>query len=456
MTGASQRDLSILLSQRGGAVPRYTSYPTAPHFEAGLGPQMQEALFGSLDDATPVSVYLHIPFCDRLCWFCGCNTKHTLKYEPVHTYVEALLAEIAALGDRLGFRPVAGQIHFGGGSPSILSAEDMGRLGAALRRSFHVTEQTEISVEIDPSDVTDDTLRGLHELGVTRASVGVQDFDPLVQKAINRPQSFEQTRDVIAAMRAAGVGSVNIDALYGLPLQTRARLMRTIEQVISLQPDRIALFGYAHVPWVKKHQKMIKDEHLPDMHERFQQALAAGAALVAAGYDAIGIDHFARPDDGLAVAARTGHLRRNFQGYTTDQCRALIPLGASSIGAFDGGYVQNIVATGQYQDAVHAARSTASKGYRMSEDDRIRAHMIERLMCDFRIGFEALEARFGAAAEPYINEALAIAEADEDFICGADIDGFFVPEDARPFARLVAARFDAHLHESDFRYSKAV
>ena len=380
MADAIERDLTALLSQRGGAVPRYTSYPTAPHFEAGLGPQMQEALLGSLDDATPVSIYLHIPFCDRLCWFCGCNTKHTLKYEPVRTYVDALLAEIAALGTRLGFRPVAGQIHFGGGSPSILSAEDMGRLGAALRRTFHVSALTEISVEIDPSDVTEDTLTGLHELGVTRASVGVQDFDPLVQKAINRPQSFEQTRDVIAAMRAAGVGSVNIDALYGLPLQTRARLMRTIEQVVSLQPDRIALFGYAHVPWVKKHQKMIKDEHLPDMHERFQQALAAGAALVATGYEAIGIDHFAMPADGLAEAARTGHLRRNFQGYTTDRCEALIPLGASSIGAFGGGYVQNIVATGQYQDAVHAGRSTASKGYRMSEDDRIRAHMIERLM----------------------------------------------------------------------------
>ena len=453
---ATKRDLTILLSQRGGAVPRYTSYPTAPHFRSGLGPDMQSALLGALTAREPVSVYLHIPFCDRLCWFCGCNTKHTLKYEPVHAYVGALLAEIAALGARLGFRPVAGQVHFGGGSPSILSAQDLGRLGAALRRTFHVTSQTEISVEIDPSDVNEDTLAGLGALGVTRASVGVQDFDPLVQRAINRPQTFEQTRDVIEAMRGAGVGSVNIDALYGLPLQTRPRLMRTIDQVLSLDPDRIALFGYAHVPWVKKHQKMIKQEHLPDMHERFQQALAAGAALVEAGYDAIGIDHFAKPADRLASAARTGHLRRNFQGYTTDRCKALVPLGASSIGAFEDGYVQNIVPTGQYQDAVHAGRSTASKGYRMNEDDRIRAHFIERLMCDFRVSFDEMEARFGAAAEPYINEAMAIAEADDDFICGADIEGFFVPEDARPFARLVAARFDAHLSQSDFRYSKAV
>jgi oxygen-independent coproporphyrinogen-3 oxidase len=456
MNLAVKHDVTALLSQRGGAVPRYTSYPTAPHFEAGLGPAMQAELCAALDETDPVSVYLHVPFCDRLCWFCGCNTKHTLKYEPVRTYVDALLDEIAGFGKSLGFRPRAGQVHFGGGSPSILSAGDMGRIGAALREAFVVGPQTEISVEIDPSDVTEETLRGLGDLGVTRASVGVQDFDPLVQRAINRPQTFEQTRDVIAAMRAAGVGSVNIDALYGLPLQTRSRLMRTIDQVVSLDPDRIALFGYAHVPWVKKHQKMIKDEHLPDMHERFQQALAAGAALAEAGYDTIGIDHFAKPGDGLAVAARSGHLRRNFQGYTTDRCHALIPFGASSIGAFEGGYVQNIVATGQYQEAVRSGRSAAAKGYRMTADDRIRAHMIERLMCDFRISFDDLEARFGDAAEPYVNEAVALAEADADFVCGADPDGFFVPDTARPFTRLVAARFDAHLKGSDFRYSKAV
>ena len=234
MGAARSRDISVLLSQRGGAVPRYTSYPTAPHFEAGLGPQMQAVLFNSLNPRDPVSIYLHIPFCDRLCWFCGCNTKHTLKYEPVAAYVDALLKEIATLGDTLGFRPVAGQVHFGGGSPSILTGEDMGRIGGALRTAFRFTSQTEISVEIDPSDVTDDTLKGLHDLGVTRASVGVQDFDPLVQKAINRPQTFAQTRDVIEAMRRVGVDSVNIDALYGLPLQTRPRLMRTIDQVISL------------------------------------------------------------------------------------------------------------------------------------------------------------------------------------------------------------------------------
>ena len=450
-------DLARLLSERGGAVPRYTSYPTAPHFAASVGPAVMEDLLAAITPDEPVSIYLHVPFCDRLCWFCGCNTKHTLKYEPVKAYVDTVLAEIALLGDRLGFRPKAGQIHLGGGSPSILCAADMVRLGAALHSVFRIGDETEISVEIDPSDVTADTLDGLRGLGVTRISVGVQDFDPRVQQAINRPQSYEQTRDVIEAVRAAGVRSVNIDALYGLPLQTIERLERTIDQVLALSPDRVALFGYAHVPWVKKHQKMIRDEDLPGMEERFVQAQAAEARLLAAGYDKIGIDHFAKPGDTLAEAARSGHLRRNFQGYTTDGCPVLIPLGASSIGAFSGGYVQNEVATGQYAEAVAGGRLPASRGYAMTGDDRIRAFMIERLMCDFRISFDAVEERFGAeAAEPYVNEAVAIAEADADGLCGADIDGFFVPDEARAFTRLVASRFDAYLPQSEFRYSKAV
>ncbi len=450
-------DLARLMSERGGAVPRYTSYPTAPHFAATVGPAVMDDLIAAITPDEPVSIYLHVPFCDRLCWFCGCNTKHTLKYGPVEAYVDTVLAEIALLGTRIGFRPLAGQIHLGGGSPSMLRSTDLARLGAALGEVFKISATTEISVEIDPSDVTPDTLDGLRRLGVTRISVGVQDFDPAVQKAINRPQTFEQTRDVIEAVRASGVRSVNVDALYGLPLQTTERLERTIDQVLTLSPDRIALFGYAHVPWVKKHQTMIRDADLPDMEARFVQAQGAEARLLAAGYDKIGIDHFAKPGDTLAIAARGGHLRRNFQGYTTDTCPVLIPLGGSSIGAFSGGFVQNEVATGQYVEAVNAGRLPASRGYAMTEDDRVRAFMIERLMCDFNIDFAAVEQRFGAErARPYIDEMQAIADADTDGLCGADGDSFFIPDDARAFTRLVASRFDAYLAQSGFRYSKAV
>ncbi|MEL6920112.1 MAG: oxygen-independent coproporphyrinogen III oxidase [Pseudomonadota bacterium] len=446
-----------LLSERGGAVPRYTSYPTAPHF----GPLTDDALPNALFDAARaaadgVSVYIHIPYCDRLCWFCGCNTKHTLKYEPVAEYVESVVADIAQLGTRIGTKPHAAHVHFGGGSPSILKSEDMSALHEALSSAFSLDSLTEISVEIDPSDVTEDTLVGLTALGVTRISIGVQDFDPLVQQAINRPQSFKQTRDVIEAVRGAGVGSVNIDALYGLPLQTSTRLQRTLEQVVSLEPDRIALFGYAHVPWIKKHQKMIKDEHLPGTIERFEQAQTAAEGLVAGGYQRIGIDHFAKPGDGLAYAARTNRLRRNFQGYTADNCEVLVPIGGSSIGQYAGGYIQNEVATARYRQRVDEGALAAVRGYVMTRDDVIRAHIIERIMCDFAVSANDIVARFALDATAYIEEMSAVAAADRDGLCEM-VDGvFLITEFGRPFTRVIASRFDAHLAGSSVRYSKAV
>lgn len=449
-------DAAHILEKFPQAVPRYTSYPTAPHFKADAGASLMRQLIAGLDDDTPVSVYAHIPFCDKLCWFCGCHTKHTTRHAPITSYIGSLEQEIALISERTEAMPPVGQLHLGGGSPSLLTPEDCQRLRIALEGAFVFTPESEISVEIDPSDVTPDTLKAMKIIGLTRASIGVQDFDEQVQKAINRPQSFEVTRDVAAALREAGVTSLNIDALYGLPLQTTERLARTIEKVISIAPDRVALFGYAHVPWMKKHQQMIRDEDLPGALERFEQAELAAAMLCDAGYVKIGIDHFAKPDDKLAIAARTGHLRRNFQGYVTDRCSTLIGLGASSIGRFDGGYVQNIVATGQYQTAVANGHLPAAKGFALSADDRIRAWMIERLMCDFEFGFQALEDQFGSAATPYVAEAIRIAAQENDGLCKADRQSFSIPEEARPFARIVAARFDAWLNESGARYSRAV
>ena len=449
-------DPSHILQKYPQAVPRYTSYPTAPHFQADAGPALMQRLIDGLDDDTPVSVYAHIPFCDKLCWFCGCHTKHTTRHAPITSYIGSLEQEIALLGERTQAQPPIGQLHLGGGSPSLLTPEDCQRLRIALEGTFVFTPASEISVEIDPSDVTPEKLKAMQIIGLTRASIGVQDFDETVQRAINRPQSFEVTRDVAAALREAGIHSLNIDALYGLPLQTRDRLARTIEKVISISPDRVALFGYAHVPWMKKHQQMIREDDLPGTLERFEQAELAARMLSEAGYVKIGIDHFAKPDDKLALAARAGHLRRNFQGYVTDQCDTLIPLGASSIGRFGGGYVQNIVATGQYQTAVANGMLPAAKGFALSQDDRIRARMIERLMCDFQIPFEALRQEFGAPALPYIAEARAVAANDQDGLCEADDGSFSIPVAARPFARIVAARFDVYLNESGARYSRAV
>ncbi|MBO0903835.1 oxygen-independent coproporphyrinogen III oxidase [Jiella sp. MQZ13P-4] len=445
-----------MLARYGAEVPRYTSYPTAPHFGEGAGAPLFAELCASLDPVSSVSVYLHVPFCDRLCWFCGCHTKQTRRYDPVAAYVGTLTREIAAFRRRLGFSPRLGALHLGGGSPSFLAADDMRRLAEALRAAFDVCPDAEISVEIDPSDVTPAAVAGLRALEMTRASIGVQDFDPVVQAAINRPQSFEVTRDVIAMLRSSGLVSINIDVLYGLPLQTPGRLDATVEKVVALQPERVALFGYAHVPHVKKHQAMIRTEDLPGRNARLSDAERASRAFVRAGYEAIGIDHFALHADPLAKAARSGRLRRNFQGYTADPCETLIGFGASAISRFAGGYVQNTVPTGLYRDRVEAGEPAAARGYRLTGDDLIRGHIIERLMCDFGLDLDDLARRFGAAAEPYAREALRLAATDPDGLVRVSGRRFAIRPEARSLARVVASWFDAHLRSGEARYSQAV
>ncbi len=453
MTAAAD---AALIARIGESVPRYTSYPTAPHFAEGLGPQVFGTMIAGLAHETPVSVYIHIPFCDRLCWFCGCHTKHTHRYEPVENYVKHVLAEIALVGEHIGRKPKLANLHLGGGSPSLLRPSEFAAIREALEAAFDITPDAEIAVEIDPSDSNGAFLEGLRLLGVNRASIGVQDFNERVQSAINRPQGYELTRDVVAALRDSGVASVNIDALYGLPLQTMDTLAATLEQVIGLNPDRVALFGYAHVPWMKKHQNMIRTEDLPGPAERFRQSNAAAAQLAGAGLIPVGIDHFARPGDSLANAALEGRLRRNFQGYTTDDCAALIGIGASSIHGFDGGFVQNIVATGQYEAAVAQGRLPHARGCVRSADDKVRGDVIERLMCDFSFSFDAMRVRHGEWFEPVLHDAIEVASLDEHGWCAVEGDRFIITHDGRPFTRIIASKFDAWLGKGNVRYSKAV
>ena len=449
-------DPQKILEKFPDPVPRYTSYPTAPHFTDGLGPQLIREALASITPEERISIYVHVPFCDRMCWFCGCHTKQTNRYDPVAAYMESLRSEVALLGAEQNFRPKVGHLHFGGGSPSMVCEENYARLRASLETEFEIDAETEISVEVDPNDLNGDTLAGLKALGLTRASIGVQDFDPAVQAAINRPQSFGDTKNVVEQLRATGIHSLNIDALYGLPLQSEATIAKTIDQVISLSPDRVALFGYAHVPWMKKHQQLIREDDLPDTMARFRQAEIAEQALLAAGYHKIGFDHFAKPDDSMAVAERAGHLHRNFQGYTTDDCQTMLGLGASSIGRYRGGYVQNIVATGQYKAAIERGELPVAKGFRLNRDDDIRAFMIERLMCDFAISAASLRSEFGAEAEPYIDEMQHIALMEQDGLCAMEHGVFSVPRPTQTFVRIIASRFDAYLPGSQFRYSKAV
>ena len=438
------------------AVPRYTSYPTAPHFKSDEDQTILDDFMAEAGSTQRLSVYIHIPFCDRLCWFCACHTRQTNRYEPVASYVNSLIKEIELYRHHFDCKPKLGHLHLGGGSPSLLRAQDFERLHIALNDAFAIDFDTEISLEIDPNDHREDLLEGLKLLGVTRVSIGVQDFDPLVQKAINRPQTFEQTAALLSAVRDVGIRSVNIDALYGLPHQTSARLRQTISKVIDLSPDRLAIFGYAHVPWMKKHQTMIKDEYLPSGIERFYQAELAGNLLEEAGYKKVGIDHFARPDDGLYLAAKSGRLHRNFQGYTTDECKVMLPLGASSIGRFSKGYVQNLVPTGRYKLKIGENSLPVAKSYRFSHQDEARGWLIERLMCDFKVELCTLEERFGLMGQKLSQQALSIADSEQLGLCEVVEGQFRIPENARPYARIVASHFDAHLEQRTFRYSRAV
>lgn len=445
-----------LVLKLSAPVPRYTSYPTAPHFHAGVTAAEYGRWLEAIPDDAALSLYLHIPFCDRLCWFCACHTKQTLKYDPVTTYLDALIAEIGLVGSRLGGKGRVTSVHYGGGSPTMMKPDDMIRVDAALRTAMRFDRQAEISVEIDPNDITPDKYAALAAIGLTRASLGVQDFDPKVQEAINRIQTFDQTKEVIDQVRAHGAGSVNVDLLYGLPHQTRDSVEATLRQVLTLKPDRIALFGYAHVPWMKKHQTMIPDKLLPGAVERFAQSNRAASILKADGYQGIGIDHFARAGDSMAIAAREGRLKRNFQGYTVDSPDALIGLGASSIGQLPQGYVQNQAASGEYQKAVNGGALATVRGYALEEDDRLRARVIERLMCDFAFTGKALVDEFGAPAEALLDEARYLIDADPEKLFCRKGDRYFITAKGRPFARSVAASFDAYFGVGEARHSMAV
>lgn len=445
-----------LITAYAAAVPRYTSYPTAPHFHAGVDARTYGQWLQALPDKATLSLYAHLPFCDTLCWFCGCNTKITRQYQPVARYLDVLLKEIATVAEHVPTSAVATQIHWGGGSPTILSASDIIRLMETTRRRFNVASDVEFAVEIDPRGLDQERIDALAEAGLTRVSIGVQDFDPKVQAAINRIQGVDETRRVIDAFRDHGVRSLNIDAIYGLPGQREAELLGTLGEVVRMTPDRVALFGYAHVPWMKRHQSMLNEADMPGVVERHAHAEMAADYLVSHGYVRIGIDHFALPHDELAVASAEGRLKRNFQGYTVDEATALIGLGASSIGRVPQGYVQNAPATADYQRRVSAGELAVTRGLALSEDDVIRAHVIERLMCDLRFSPHDTMQRFGSAALPVLADAATLVREGEDGLVKALNDGFAITDIGRPFARAIAARFDAYLARGQARHSAAV
>ena len=444
-----------LLAKYDRPVPRYTSYPTAPHFTDAVDADRYATWLRALPAGTQLSIYVHIPFCDSLCWFCGCHMRVVNRYSSIRSYLELLHREAELVARALDGHQTVAHLHFGGGSPDILKRRDVWSLVFHLQSLFSFARDREIAVEIDPRAADLSTIEAWAAAGATRASIGVQDFDPTVQQAINREQSFDCTARAIDGLRGAGVGRVNVDLMYGLPHQSVASLQRTAEQVVALAPDRIALFGYAHVPWLKPHQRLIDETRLPHGAERWAQFEAAADLLQQAGYVWIGLDHFAKSDDPLAAASAAGRLRRNFQGYTTDRCATLIGLGPSAIGALPQGYAQNAVAFGDYAKAIRADRLPVARGIALSADDRRRRAIIERLMCDLTVDLAAPDGE-DDGDDGFASELNRLAAMAADGLVEIEGSRLAISERGRPFMRTICAVFDRYLTADAGRYSRAV
>ncbi|GAB4383025.1 oxygen-independent coproporphyrinogen III oxidase [Albidovulum sp.] len=424
-------------------VPRYTSYPTAPQFRDSITPAHHRQWIGAIPPGSRISLYLHVPFCRRLCWFCACRTQGTNSDGPVRDYVEVLLAELALLREVLPPGVSLARLHWGGGTPTLLPPDLIARLAAAIHEVAPLAEGGEFSVEIDPNEIDGPRLDALVAAGMNRASIGVQDFDPAIQKVIGRDQSFEITRAAAQMLRARGIASLNADILFGLPDQSPQRISDSVQKLLTLEPDRVALYGYAHVPWMARRQVMIPSDRLPRPEARLHLFETARLLFLTDGYEEIGIDHFARPSDSLAIAAREGRLRRNFQGYTDDTAEVLIGIGASAISRFPQGYTQNSPATSAHVKAIRGGAFSTARGHEFTDDDRLRGRAIEALMCDFRADSRELCRIDGATPDKV---AALFGKAREEFGEMVKLeDGILsIPEHARPLTRMIARSFDAY------------
>lgn len=445
-----------LVAKYGDArLPRYTSYPTAPAFSAAVGPDEYVKGLTNIGKTGPVSVYLHVPFCRAMCWYCGCHTTITRQDAPVVEYLDVMSQEIELVSFAAGNDVPVKNVHFGGGTPTIMRPQEFTALMAKLRSAFAFEADAGIAVEIDPRTLAASMIEVLGENGVDRASLGVQSFDPIVQAAINRMQSFEQTEAAVAGLRSAGVTSINFDLIYGLPKQTVQSCVETVRLAAQLRPERFAVFGYAHVPAFKKHQRLIDETSLPDARQRNEQAEAIAQELEKAGYERIGLDHFALPEDQLAVAARNGTMRRNFQGYSADDCDSLIGLGASAIGRLPTGYMQNHVPLGLYAERVASGVLPTARGYLLTEEDKLRAAIIERLMCDFEVDLGPLSRAWGFDTGFLVERNERLGELMADGVATIQGDRIVVSQDARFMVRAVAAAFDAYFGSLGRTHSKA-
>ena len=412
-------------------VPRYTSYPTAPHFSAAVDETEYRFWLRGLPRDETVSVYLHIPFCREMCWYCGCHTTVTRRRAPVSRNAATLAREIDLVARAIGGKLAVGHLHWGGGSPTLLAPDDVALIHSALRQGFVPDSQAEAAVEIDPRTLTPELATAFARAGVNRASLGVQTFDPKVQAAINRVQSFDTTAAAVRTLRDRGIPAINFDLVYGLPFQTVQSCVETVEQSLRLQPNRFAVFGYAHVPEFKRHQRKIDEKALAGTVERQEQAETIARMLTARGYRQIGLDHFALPGDSLAQAEEAGTLRRNFQGYTTDPCQTLLGFGVSAISRLPSGFVQNATRIPDYERRIAGGSLATVRGYKLDDKDRRRAAVIEQLMCDYRADVSGIDAPLERL------QADGLIRRSGNFV--------EVVEEARALVRVVAGAFDEYL-----------
>ncbi|HEY8555293.1 MAG TPA: oxygen-independent coproporphyrinogen III oxidase [Burkholderiales bacterium] len=452
-------DLIRRLDRNG---PRYTSYPTADRFVETYGPDDYRAAVRARavpGSVRPLSVYVHIPFCESLCYYCGCNKVITRDRAKAARYLDYLGREIAAQSRLLAGQVRVEQLHLGGGTPTFLHVDQMEGLVNELRERFAFGAAAEASIEIDPRTVDAETVARLAAIGFNRMSLGVQDFDPDVQRAINRVQSEAQTAAVMEAGRAHGVRSINVDLIYGLPKQTRASVARTLERVIALNPDRIAFYNYAHLPALFKSQRLIAEPDLPDAETKLAMLGDAIRMLTAAGYVHIGMDHFARPSDELAIAQRRGRLQRNFQGYSTHAEHDLLGLGASAIGMMGNHYYQNHRRLLQYYASIDAGELPILRGYVLSADDAIRRSVIQALMCHFQVCKETVRNAWGIDFDTYFSvEAPELAALEAEGLIEQDAGWITVTPRGRLLIRSIAMVFDRHLRADAERrrYSKVI
>ena len=438
-------------------VPRYTSYPTAVQFRDDFPHETWRRWLAGLPEDATLSVYVHIPFCQKMCWYCGCHTSVPNTYDRAVRYTERLLQEIRMTAPLVnGPKGRVTHFHFGGGTPTYLEIDDLARIVDVVRNEFGFADGAEIAIEIDPRTFSADKARALADMGFNRASFGVQDFNETVQKLINRIQPYEQVAECVSDLRDAGIDAVNFDLIYGLPGQTTESVIETGRLAATLQPDRIAVFGYAHVPWFKKHQRMIRDEDLPDIDARYDQAIAMGRALNENGYRTIGLDHYAREGDSMIEALDAGTLRRNFQGYTVDPADALLGFGTSAISSLPQGYAQSSRDQLKWATAIEEGRLTIDRGLEYTDEDRMRAEIIEKLMCFLRVRPEETVRRHGFDTAIIAEAWDKLEPLQADGLCRIEEGEVIVPEERRLFVRTVAGAYDAYYKPAPNRHAKAV